>query len=83
MMQAKVSGTMRDTDGRRWEVVAGQTLLHPEHRVFKSDPSLRRHFELVDANEVVRTANKRHAERRLSRPLKPAKKPRRTRWSLP
>jgi transcriptional regulator with XRE-family HTH domain len=75
MMRARVSGTMRDLDGTRWEVVAGQTMLDPEHPIFKANPELRRHFELRDANEDIRVANRRHAERRLGTPsTQPAKR---------
>jgi hypothetical protein len=85
VLQALVSGTMRDVDGRRWEVIAGQTQLTPDHAVFQANPDLRRYFELVDANEQMRAANRRRVRRALSRPsTQPAKRtPRRTKYSIP
>jgi transcriptional regulator with XRE-family HTH domain len=85
MLQARVSGTVIDTDGTRWQIAAGKDLLAPDHRIFKSNPSLRRHFEPVEVNEAVRAANKRRAQRVLGTPSTQPKKarPRRTRFSIP
>jgi transcriptional regulator with XRE-family HTH domain len=43
MMRARVSGTMRDVDGRSWEVEAGKTMLDPSIPS-SMRPELRRPF---------------------------------------
>jgi hypothetical protein len=82
MLRARVSGTIRDTDGRRWEVVAGKTHLHPEHRIFKSNPELSRHFEVRDVNADMRAANARDTVRRMRHPVTKARR-RTKKFSLP
>jgi hypothetical protein len=85
MMRALVSGTVTDTDGTRWRITAGRDYLTPDHRIFKANPDLRKHFELVDVNAEVRAANRARVRRALRRPsTQPAKrKPRRTKYSIP
>jgi hypothetical protein len=68
MMRALVTGTMTDVDGRRWEVVKGQTQIIPDHPIFQMDPDMRRLFELVDANAEARAANPARVRRAVGKP---------------
>jgi transcriptional regulator with XRE-family HTH domain len=77
MLRAKDSGIVTEADGTRFKVIAGQTHLAPDHRIFKSNPDLRRHFEAVDEVAEMRAASKRQEQRRLGE-RKPRRPKRRT-----